>query len=70
VVFRILIWITADAIAVFGLVLTFMIGRWRFMGLFGGVALAVLFHNYPSYPMFMEQHKRWRGYLETKGAKK
>jgi len=70
VVFRVLIWITAMVIAGFGLFLTLFIGKWRFMGLFGAVALTVLFHNYPSYPMFMAQQRRWRSFLETKTGKR
>jgi Flp pilus assembly protein TadB len=70
VVFRVLIWVTAMVIAAFGLVLTLYIGRWRFMGLFGIVALTVMFYNYPSYPMFMKQQKRWRGFLETKTGRR
>jgi hypothetical protein len=70
VVFRILIWITAAVVAAFGIILTFITGYWRFTGLFCGVAIASLFHNYPSYPMFMQQQARWRKYVETKSTKK
>jgi len=70
VVFRILIWIAAVVVAAFGLILTFITGYWRFTGLFCCVAIATLFHNYPSYPMFVQQNERWRKYIEVKGAKK
>jgi hypothetical protein len=70
VVFRTLIWITSMVIAGFGLFLTLVIGKWRFMGLFGTVALTVLFYNYPSYPIFMAQQKRWRDFLETKTGRR
>jgi len=66
VVFKTLIWLTAVVIASFGLVLTLLGGRFRFMVLFGVVALPVMFYNYPSYPMFIKQQERWRGFLETK----
>lgn len=70
VVFRTLIWLTAVVIASFGLVLTLLGGRFRFMVLFGVVALTVMFYNYPSYPMFIKQQERWRGFLETKVGKR
>ncbi len=70
VVFRVLIWATAIVIAGFGLALTLLIGRWRFMGLFGIVALTVLVYNYPSYPMFMAQQARWKNFLETKTGRR
>ena len=38
----IVIWAMAEAVAVFGLVLTFMAGDSRFMGIFGAVALVQL----------------------------
>ena len=70
VVFRTLIWITAVLMASFGLVLVLFGGRYRFMVLFGIVALTVQFYNYPSYPMFIQQQDRWRGFLETKAGKR
>jgi len=70
VVFRVLIWFAAAVVAVFGLILTFITGYWRFTGLFCGVAIATLFHNYPSYPMFMAQQQRWGKYVEIKNTKK
>lgn len=70
VVFRTLIWLTAVVMASFGLVLTLLGGRFRFMVLFGVVALTVMFFNYPSYPMFSQQEARWKGFLETKAGKR
>ncbi len=70
VVFRTLIWLTAVLIASFGLVLTLVGGRYRFMVLFGIVALTIMFYNYPSYPMFIKQQERWNGFLETKVGKR
>lgn len=70
VVFRILIWIAAAVMAAFGIFLTFITGYWRFTGLFCTVAITTLFYNYPSYPLFMQQHERWRKYLEVKGKEK
>jgi len=70
VVFRTLIWLTSMVMASFGLVLTLLGGRYRFMILFGVVALTVMVYNYPSYPMFILQQKRWQGFLETKTARR
>jgi hypothetical protein len=69
VVFRVLTWLAAAVMAAFGIFLTFMTGYWRFTGLFCVVAITTLFYSYPSYPMFVQQHVRWRKYLEVKGGK-
>jgi hypothetical protein len=72
VVFRVLNWVAAAVMAAFGIFLTFITGYWRFTGLFCTVAITTLFYSYPSYPMFKQQHERWRKYLEvkSKGGKK
>lgn len=70
VIFRNLIWLTALLIAFFGLVLTLLGGRYRFMVLFGIVALTVQFYNYPSYPMFLQQQERWKGFLQSRAGKR
>ena len=66
VVFKVLSWFAAALMASFGIFLTFMTGYWRFTGLFCTVSITTLFYSYPSYPMFIQQHERWRKYLEVK----
>jgi hypothetical protein len=64
VIFGIVIWAMADAVAVFGLVLSLITGDPRLMGIFGSVALAELLWFRPREQAFEEQIKRWERYVE------
>ena len=64
VIFGIIIWAMAEAVAVFGLVLTFISGDPRLMGVFGSVALIQLMWFRPRGAAFREQLVRWHRYVE------
>ncbi len=64
VIFGVVIWAMAEAVAVFGLVLSFVTGDPRLMGIFGSVALAQLIWFRPRERAFKEQLKRWERYVE------
>ena len=64
VIFGIIIWAMAEAVAVFGLVLTFISGDPRLMGVFGSVALIQLMWFRPRGAAFKEQLVRWHRYVE------
>ena len=69
VIFGIVIWVMAEAIAVFGLVLSLVNGDPRLMGAFGTVALAQLLWFRPKERAFKEQIKRWERYVDTNRGK-
>jgi hypothetical protein len=69
VIFGIVIWAMAEAVAVFGLVLTFISGDLRPMAIFGTVALVQLVWFRPKGAAFEEQIKRWRRYVATNRGK-
>lgn len=69
VVFGIIIWSMAEAVAVFGLVLSLFTGDVRLMGAFGTAALAQLLWFRPREGAFREQIKRWHRYVETNRGK-
>ena len=64
VIFGIIIWAMAEAVAVFGLVLTFISGDPRLMGVFGSVVLIQLMWFRPRGAAFREQLVRWHRYVE------
>ncbi len=64
VIFGVVIWAMAEAVAVFGLVLSFVTGDPRLMGIFGSVALAQLIWFRPRERAFKEQLGRWGRYVE------
>ncbi len=64
VIFGIVIWAMAEAVAVFGLVLSLATGDPRLMGIFGSMALAQLLWFRPRPRAFGEQLKRWHRYVE------
>jgi len=64
VIFGIIIWAMAEAVAVFGLFLSLATGDPRLMGIFGVVALAQLLWFRPKERAFREQIKRWERYVE------
>ncbi len=64
VIFGVVIWAMAEAVAVFGLVLSLFTGDPRLMGIFGSVALAQLIWFRPRERAFKEQLKRWERYVE------
>jgi hypothetical protein len=64
VIFGIVIWAMAEAVAVFGLFLSLATGDPRLMGIFGVVALAQLLWFRPKERAFREQIKRWERYVE------
>jgi hypothetical protein len=64
VIFGIVIWAMAEAVAVFGLFLSLATGDPRLMGIFGAVALAQLLRFRPKERAFGEQIKRWERYVE------
>ena len=59
VIFSIVIWAMAEAVAVFGLFLSLATGDPRLMGIFGLVALLQLIWFRPKEKAFGEQLKRW-----------
>ena len=65
VIFGIVIWAMAEAVAVFGLFLSLATGDPRLMGIFGAVALAQLLRFRPKERAFGEQIKRWHQYVEV-----
>jgi len=65
VIFGIVIWAMAEAVAVFGLVLSLATGDPRLMGIFGSMALAQLLWFRPRPRAFGEQLKRWHRYVEA-----
>ena len=65
VIFGIIIWAMAEAVAVFGLVLTFISGDPRLMGVFGSVALIQLMWFRPRGAAFKEQLVRWERYVAS-----
>jgi hypothetical protein len=69
VIFGIVIWAMAEAVAVFGLVLSILTGELRLMGVFGAVALAQLIWSRPRDRAFREQLKRWERYVATNRGK-
>jgi hypothetical protein len=64
VIFGVVIWTMAEAVAVFGLVLSLVTGDPRIMGIFGSVAMAELLWFRPRERAFGEQIKRWERYVE------
>lgn len=64
VIFGVVIWAMAEAVAVFGLVLSLFTGDPRLMGIFGSVALAQLIWFRPRERAFKEQLRRWERYVE------
>jgi len=64
VIFGIVIWAMAEAVAVFGLVLSLISGDPRLMGIFGVVSLVQLIWFRPNVTAFKEQIKRWERYVE------
>lgn len=64
VIFSIVIWAMAEAVAVFGLVLSLVTGDRRLMVIFGFLALAQLLWFRPRDRVFGEQLKRWGRYVE------
>ena len=64
VIFGIVIWAMAEAVAVFGLILSIVTGDPRLMGVFGSVALLQLIWFRPKKRAFGEQLKRWERYVE------
>ena len=65
VVFSIVIWAMAEAVAVFGLVLSLITGERHLMGIFGSVALIQLLWFRPRDRAFDEQLERWGKYVQT-----
>ena len=65
VIFGIIIWAMAESVAVFGLVLTFVSGDPRLMGVFGSVALIQLMWFRPRGAAFKEQLVRWERYVAS-----
>ncbi len=65
VIFGIVIWAMAEAVAAFGLVLSMITGDPRLMGVFGTVALAQLLWFRPRPKAFEEQIGRWHRYVEA-----
>ncbi len=64
VIFGIVIWAMAEAVAVFGLILSIVTGDPRLMGVFGSVALLQLIWFRPKERAFKEQLVRWERYVE------
>ncbi len=64
VIFGIVIWAMAEAVAVFGLILSIVTGDPRLMGVFGSVALLQLIWFRPKERAFGEQIRRWHRYVE------
>lgn len=64
IIFGIVIWAMAEAVAVFGLVLFLITGERSHMGIFGAVALVMLIRFRPREGAFREQLKRWHRYVE------
>jgi hypothetical protein len=64
VIFGIVIWAMAEAVAVFGLFLSLVNGDPRLMGAFGAASLAQLLWFRPKEKAFVEQIKRWERYVE------
>ena len=64
IVFGIITWALGEAVAVLGLVLTFLTGEPRFMAVFGAVALGELLWFRPNRNAFEEQLGRWERYVE------
>jgi hypothetical protein len=69
VIFGIVIWAMAEAVAVFGLVLSLINGDPRLMGAFGTVSLVQLLWFRPREKAFKEQIKRWLRYVESNRGK-
>ena len=69
VVFGIIIWAMAEAVAVFGLVLSLLTGDPRLMNIFGLVSLAQLIWFRPKAAAFKEQIRRWERYVATNRGK-
>jgi len=64
VIFGIVIWAMAEAVAIFGLFLYLVTGDLRLMGIFALASLAQLFMFRPKGEAFREQIKRWHRYVE------
>ena len=64
VIFSVVIWAMAEAVAVFGLFLSLATGDPRLMAVFGLVALLQLIWFRPKEKAFGEQLKRWHRYVE------
>ena len=64
ILFNIVIWAMAEAVAVFGLFLSLATGDPRLMGIFGLVALLQLIWFRPKEKAFGEQLVRWERYVE------
>ena len=65
-VFGVLIWALAEAVAVFGLFLSLVSGDLRFMGGFGLASILMMLRFRPRRDAFEEQIRRWQRYVETK----
>jgi hypothetical protein len=64
VIFSIVIWAMAEAVAVFGLFLSLATGDPSLMGIFGTAAVAQLFWFRPKERAFGEQLVRWHRYVD------
>lgn len=69
IIFGIVIWAMAEAVAIFGLFLTLLAGNPRYMAAFGAVSLAQLLWFRPRQAAFKEQVTRWHRYVETNRGK-
>jgi hypothetical protein len=69
VIFGIIIWAMAEAVAVFGLVLSLLTGDPRLMNIFGLVSLAQMIWFRPNASAFKEQVRRWEMYVEMNRGK-
>ncbi len=62
----IVIWLLAESIAFYGLLLTFLSGEARYTYLFAILAIADLLYFYPRRSAYEEQVSRWRAFLRKK----
>ncbi len=62
----IIIWLLAESIAFYGLILTILSGDARYTYLFALLAFADLLYFYPRKSTYDEQVSRWRSFLESK----
>lgn len=69
IIFSVVIWAMAEAVAIFGLFLTLLAGDSRYMTVFGAAALLQFLLFRPREGAFLEQVKRWRRYVETNRGK-
>jgi len=69
VIFGIVIWAMAEAVAVFGLFLSLVRGDPRLMGAFGAASLVQLIWFRPKEKAFKDQLVRWERYVATNRGK-